>query len=580
MAASDDEDELQRAIALSLQDAAINSAPEESSFDRDLRLAMALSLEGVSNGGATTSATQESGDSSSQYAATNASESQHKTQPQIEASVAQTTKPPAAGSFATLDRKAMEEARLARLGKRKRRASPDRPSKQVSKQAEAKTSSEIRYPKGAIKRTWAYKYPRTEDISIEEVLQAPTLNIAVLSSFQWDDRWIFHKADPMKTKQVWIIGANTDAIKQNIIQELAECNTPNVKLHFPPMRATTTMHSKLMLLFHETHLRIVVPTANLMQVEWGETGKDPKSVGSWQPAVLENTVFLIDLPRRVDGAVSEKLETTFGQSLMAFLEAQEVGQKVREGLRKFDFAETNRLAFVHSISGSHSTGPRRNDTGLPGLAAAIRRLNLNNVERLELDYASSSIGGLKEEFLEKLYLAASGLQPLSSKAPEDWADRFRVYFPTHDTVINSTGGVECGGVITLNSRSYNAPTFARRCLRTHISTRSGLLSHNKMLLARGRQKDGTPFGWVYVGSANVTESAWGSQSILKSGKESALKINNWECGVVVPVPTEKLQGLADGEVPPMNVFQGTVEVPFKVPGEKYEGKKPWFFMDQ
>ncbi|KAL5392135.1 hypothetical protein DPSP01_000656 [Paraphaeosphaeria sporulosa] len=579
MAASDDEDELQRAIALSLQDAAINSAPEESSFDRDLRLAMALSLEGVSNGGATTSATQESGDSSSQYAATNASESQHKTQPQIEASVAQTTKPPAAGSFATLDRKAMEEARLARLGKRKRRASPDRPSKQVSKQAEAKTSSEIRYPKGAIKRTWAYKYPRTEDISIEDVLQAPTLNIAVLSSFQWDDRWIFHKADPMKTKQVWIIGANTDAIKQNIIQELAECNTPNVKLHFPPMRATTTMHSKLMLLFHETHLRIVVPTANLMQVEWGETGKDPKSVGSWQPAVLENTVFLIDLPRRVDGAVSEKLETTFGQSLMAFLEAQEVGQKVREGLRKFDFAETNRLAFVHSISGSHSTGPRRNDTGLPGLAAAIRRLNLNNVERLELDYASSSIGGLKEEFLEKLYLAASGLQPLSSKAPEDWADRFRVYFPTHDTVINSTGGVECGGVITLNSRSYNAPTFARRCLRTHISTRSGLLSHNKMLLARGRQKDGTPFGWVYVGSANVTESAWGSQSILKSGKESALKINNWECGVVVPVPTEKLQGLADGEVPPMNVFQGTVEVPFKVPGEKYEGKKPWFFMD-
>lgn len=207
-------------------------------------------------------------------------------------------------------------------------------------------------------------------------------------------------------------------------------------------------------------------------------------------------------------------------------------------------------------------------------------MNLNNVERLELDYASSSIGGLKEDFLQKLYLAASGLQPLSDKAPKGWSDCFRVYFPTHHTVTSSTGGVDCGGIITLNSRSYNAPSFARQCLRTHTSTRTGLLSHNKMLLARGCKKDGTPFAWAYVGSANITESAWGSQSVLKNGKEGALKINNWECGVVVPVATEKLQGVAGGEIPPMSVFQGTVEVPFKYPGEKYEGKKPWFFMDQ
>jgi hypothetical protein len=207
-------------------------------------------------------------------------------------------------------------------------------------------------------------------------------------------------------------------------------------------------------------------------------------------------------------------------------------------------------------------------------------LKLNNVERLELDYASSSLGGLKEDFLQKVYLAASGLQPLSNKAPEDWSDRFRVYFPTHETVVNSTGGVDCGGIITLNSRSYNATSFARQCLRTHTSTRTGLLSHNKLLLARGYKKDGTPFAWVYVGSANATESAWGSQSILKSGKEGALKMNNWECGVVVPVKPEKLQGLTSGEIPPMSVFQETIEVPFKFPGEKYEGKKPWFFMDQ
>lgn len=32
------------------------------------------------------------------------------------------------------------------------------------------------------------------------------------------------------------------------------------------------MHSKLMLLFHPTYLRIVVPSANLVPYDWGESG--------------------------------------------------------------------------------------------------------------------------------------------------------------------------------------------------------------------------------------------------------------------------------------------------------------------
>jgi hypothetical protein len=32
------------------------------------------------------------------------------------------------------------------------------------------------------------------------------------------------------------------------------------------------MHSKLQLLSHPTHLRVVVPSANLMPYDWGETG--------------------------------------------------------------------------------------------------------------------------------------------------------------------------------------------------------------------------------------------------------------------------------------------------------------------
>jgi hypothetical protein len=32
------------------------------------------------------------------------------------------------------------------------------------------------------------------------------------------------------------------------------------------------MHSKLMLLFHPNYLRIVIPSANLVPYDWGETG--------------------------------------------------------------------------------------------------------------------------------------------------------------------------------------------------------------------------------------------------------------------------------------------------------------------
>jgi hypothetical protein len=51
-------------------------------------------------------------------------------------------------------------------------------------------------------------------------------------------------------------------------------NAPgNVRFCFPPMDgATRTMHSKLQLLAHPSHLRVVVPTANLVPYDWGETG--------------------------------------------------------------------------------------------------------------------------------------------------------------------------------------------------------------------------------------------------------------------------------------------------------------------
>jgi hypothetical protein len=217
-------------------------------------------------------------------------------------------------------------------------------------------------------------------------------------------------------------------------------------------------------------------------------------------------------------------------------------------------------------------------TGLPGLAQAVRDLQLDKVKDIELDYAAASLGAINDTLLQRIYLAARGENFTVDSQPGNVRDKMQIYFPTKDTVENSIGGPDCGGIISLRSQHYNAPAFPKECLRDYDSTRRGMLSHNKLLFARGRNRDGKPFAWVYIGSANMSESAWGSQKILKSGKMGNLNIRNWECGVVVPVHNDRFEHVIMDErgIPPMSVFDGTIEVPFHYPGQKYGGKQPWF----
>ncbi len=147
-----------------------------------------------------------------------------------------------------LDRKKMEEERLARLSKRKaaqlgedvqpaprptQRLKTESAAALVNKQKEqpaeptaappsssaatASSSSTPRsaplpFPQGVVKKTWAYGQPRQgDDIKIEEVLQKQQLQLAVLSSFQWDEEWLLAKVDLARTKLILIAFATDEA---------------------------------------------------------------------------------------------------------------------------------------------------------------------------------------------------------------------------------------------------------------------------------------------------------------------------------------------------------------------------------
>jgi hypothetical protein len=134
-------------------------------------------------------------------------------------------KPNVASGLQALDRKAMERERLTRLAAKRPRAASNRgdsgdddddvvevpPPKRLQRTgptgkvpvsaAGASSRTSLQFPDGVVKRTWAYGYPRMgDDIKIEEVLKKDKLELAVLSSFQWDDEWLLSKIDIRKTK--------------------------------------------------------------------------------------------------------------------------------------------------------------------------------------------------------------------------------------------------------------------------------------------------------------------------------------------------------------------------------------------
>ena len=368
MASSDDDEELKMALALSMQQSspkthqvgaakdAIDLTSDSDEEDEDMKRALALSLRENERPQVSM---QEANGASLQPSASNKHVKSEEPAPTKTHPLSSEHSGTAARIFG-LDRKAMEAERLARLGKRKRDPSPERPSKQIAtttslqptqpastNQSTAKSTA-LQYPEGVIKRTFAIKYPRTNDITIDEVLQALTVDIAVISAFMWDAEWLWKKLSPVKTKQIWIMNVKDQATQERYMREMQETGVPNLKIHYPPMGGMIhSMHSKFMLLFGKDKLRVVVQSANMTPIDWGEVEND------WQPGVMENSVFLIDLPRRADGAVGDKDDlTAFGKELVYFLEAQQLDSKVIDGVLKFDFSQTHHLAFVHSMYAS------------------------------------------------------------------------------------------------------------------------------------------------------------------------------------------------------------------------------------
>lgn len=627
----DRDDDLERAIAMSLGQQphpsanAVDPILIEDSDDEDMKRAIALSLghhePAVSN-------------PSSALIATERDEPMPSTVMEAEAARAAPVTSSASG-LAALDRKAMERERLARVAarasitsstsdqhnvKRQRSISPpalSRPSKVTrsgardistertvtapspsdpkhatvynstsrpthgtdgprvngeSKMRPPVADGEVHFPEGRLFKTWAFHQPRTgSEIKIEEVLERRTLKTALLSAFQVEFEWIFTKIDTQKTRFQFVL-SEKDASRRNTLKADLESLGANVKACFPPLLGNANcMHSKLMLLFHPDKLRVAIPSANLVPYDWGESG-----------GFMENTVWLIDLPRRDNQHTSGTTETPFLSELKYFLTQQGLESNILSGLDNFDWSATSRYAFIHSVA-NFSWGKDMLRTGLMGLSTAVNQLGLAS-PTTEVDMAASSIGALTPQQLALLSAAARGSLSVPSlpdgnitslpTVPALDTPSFRLYYPTLDYIKSSPHGTSSGGTIWLRREHWTRSHFPRSVFRVFRSVRPGLLSHAKLILARSRGK-----AWVYSGSANASASAWGTLMVEKSGvNKGKARINcrNWEAGVLIPLD---MDGEDEGKVPDRGVFERKgVPIVFELGTGKLEDEEgdPWF----
>jgi hypothetical protein len=237
---SEDESDsqLKAAIAASLRDvnkmpSSIGSSPQDSQFvdltadsdneetDEDLKAAIELSL---------------SGQKSASEEITTKSDS---------ASAGPLSQTPL--GILGLDRKKMEEERLARVAKRKaEQVSLSPPSVNRQKRhdigvpepglasftfSSASTTSTraskpkplasscpgIQYPQGVVKKTWTFGVQRSgDDIKIEEVLQQTDLELIIASSFMWNLEWFLSKTNTASTRYLLMMQAKEEATVREI----------------------------------------------------------------------------------------------------------------------------------------------------------------------------------------------------------------------------------------------------------------------------------------------------------------------------------------------------------------------------
>ncbi|KAI9494314.1 tyrosyl-DNA phosphodiesterase I [Zychaea mexicana] len=291
---------------------------------------------------------------------------------------------------------------------------------------------------------------------------------------------------------------------------------PNRVFIMPPMKDERfgVFHPKLMLLVHESSLRVVIGSANLERYDYND---------------LENVVFIQDFPLLTKHVDSADRLPEFAREIYDLLCHMHVPSSVKTELFKYDFSRA-KARVVASVSGVFEGDDQYKRYGHARLAQVIKDIGAADPSRPpQVEMQTSSLGGLNISYLHELHRTFSGMDPYANggKTPRQSKTNelppIDIVYPSRDTVEDSVLGPPGAGTICLNTSSWRKSTFPKQVMCDAISHREGTLMHSKVCMM------------LYIKSHNATMGAWGKLSLSKNSKKPKMAINNWELGVVLPL---------------------------------------------
>ncbi|CAG8465208.1 4203_t:CDS:10 [Ambispora gerdemannii] len=504
-----------------------------------------------------------------------------------------------------VERKEMERERLERAEKRRANSSLvptfDKKTKIVNGQIVQVSDNALKYANGVLKLTYIPDF-RGDYVKFEDLIEKSKLKRAFLSCFVVSLDWV---------QQNFPSQANIVLAKQRDYSEqkpgVYKTKFDNIILVNPPMLNSDfgCFHAKLMLLYYDNWMRVVITSANLIPMDWEQ---------------MENVVFVQDFPLLDTPASDISQQPEFAQDLSAFVLAmREKGAQdrvliqVTDKLRHYDFSKA-KAKIVGSVSGLHQGFGEMKKHGHVKLGQVVKEL-CGEMENVEIECQTSSLGGLTRSFLEEFYRSARGMDPLTGPAPrrritkkdkesgivqEPSLPPISIVFPTESTIRESKDGPAGASTICFSRKHYNKDTFPKSLLKDCISERSRTLMHSKFILARKIQKDDNDqnlaakneerdsedvandkVGCVtFNRSHNFTESAWGKITNSRTTGQQQLRIINWELGVVFPLFNNMHTLVEFNKSGRYNLddwfVQHGVPVPYQRPPSKYSTTDvPW-----
>ncbi|KAJ7686930.1 tyrosyl-DNA phosphodiesterase-domain-containing protein [Mycena rosella] len=298
---------------------------------------------------------------------------------------------------------------------------------------------------------------------------------------------------------------------------------------FYPRKNSGCMHSKLMVLIYPDFLRVVITSANFMELD----------------VILgDNHWFIQDFPRLSEDAAQDYTETSFERELIQHMEDLGCPDEFLDlhlRVAVFDFSAA-KVYLVTSKPGNYS-GEDARKYGQLRLRHVVRNKILKcyeeEVPKMMFEVCVGSVGKLEAEDVVKNLLesCAGGRQKSKRRKPA-----LKMMFPTYDDVQNSrTPGVgNISSHINWKMLDENSASHLKDIFYHYRSTDTGTLFHMKSILALHADAPATtPPLYMYVGSANFSAGAWGRVRVAlrkNCGGKAPLRVEglaNFECGVVV-----------------------------------------------